>query len=131
MILFRLVLECMGLMRIISGVLCGKNFQGCTPGGIRLGVFLGTSIPFDTRARDLVVRLLVQLCLLFQISLRLSTLWIYPLKGLRSPGLEIRGQIVCQELIEPWHWWIRLIILGMCLGVLLGISISSDTQVRD
>ena len=30
-----------------------------------------------------------------------------PLEGLRSLGLEIRGQIVCQELIEPWHWWIR------------------------
>ena len=41
MILYGLVQECMGLMRIISGVLCGKNFQECTASGIRLGVFLG------------------------------------------------------------------------------------------
>ena len=73
MILFGLVLECMGLMRIISGVLCGKNFEGCTLGGIRHGVLLGISIPFGIRVRDLVVRLLVHLCLLFQTSLRLTT----------------------------------------------------------
>ena len=83
----------MGLMRIVSGVLCGKNFQECTLGGIRLGVFLGISIPSDIRGRDLVVRLLVQLCLLFQTSLRLITLWTYPLKGLHLLGLEIRGQL--------------------------------------
>ena len=47
MILFGLVQECMGLMRILNGVLCGKSSQGCTPGGIRLDVFLGISIPFD------------------------------------------------------------------------------------
>ena len=57
MILFGHVQECMGLMRILSGVLCGKNSQGCTPGGIRLGVFLGISISFDIQVRDLVVRL--------------------------------------------------------------------------
>ena len=73
MILFRLVLECMGLMRIISGVFCGKNFQGCTPGGIWHGVFLGILIPFGIQVRDLVVRLLVRLCLLVQTSLRLIT----------------------------------------------------------
>ena len=73
MILFGLVLECMGLMMIISGVLCGKNFQGCILGGIRHGVFLEISIPFGFRVRDLVVRLLVRLCLLFQTSLRLTT----------------------------------------------------------
>ena len=88
MILFGHDQECMGLMRILSRVLCGKNSQGCTPGGIRLGVFLGISISFDIQVRDLVVRLLVRLCLLFQTSLRLITLWTYPLKGL---GLEIRG----------------------------------------
>ena len=115
MILFRLVQECMGLMRILNGVLCGKNSQGCTPGGIRHGVFLGISISFDIRVRDLVMRLLVRLCLLFQTSLRLITLWTYPLKGLRLLGLEIRGQIVCQELIEPWHRWIRWITLVTCL----------------
>ena len=52
MILYGLVQECMGLMRIISGVLYGKNFQECTPGGIGLDVFLGISIPFDNRVRD-------------------------------------------------------------------------------
>ena len=57
MILFGHVQECMGLMRILSGVLYGKNSQGCTPGGIRLGVFLGISISFDIQVRDLVVRL--------------------------------------------------------------------------
>ena len=46
-------------------------------------------------------RLSVRLCLRFQISLRLITLWIYHLKGLLSPGLEIRGQIVCQVLTGP------------------------------
>ena len=106
MILYGLVQECMGLMRIISGVLCGKNFQECTASGIRLGVFLGISIPFDIQVRDLVARLLVRLYLLFQTSLWLITLWTYPLKGLRLLGLEIRGQFVCQELIEPWHRWI-------------------------
>ena len=93
MILYGLVQECMGLMRIISGVLYGKNFQECTPGGIRLDVFLGISIPFDNRVRDLFVRLLVWLCLLFQTSLRLITLWNYLLKGLHLLGLEIRGQL--------------------------------------
>ena len=39
MILFGLVQECMGLMMIVSGVLYGRSFQGCTLGGIRLGVF--------------------------------------------------------------------------------------------
>ena len=102
-------------MRILSGVLCGKNSQGCTPGEIRHGVFLGISISFDIRVRDLVVRLLVWLCLLFQTSLRLIILWTYPFKGLRLLGLEIRGQIVRQELIEPWHRWIRWIILVTCL----------------
>ena len=34
MIFYGLVQECMGLMRILSKVLCGKNSQGCTPGGI-------------------------------------------------------------------------------------------------
>ena len=101
----------MGLIRILSGVLYGKNSQGCTPGGIQHGVFLGISISFDIRLRDLVVRLLVRLCFLFQTSLRLITLWTYPLKGLRLLGLEIRGQIVCQELIEPRHRWLGWITL--------------------
>ena len=95
MILYGLVQECMGLMRILNEVLCGKNSQGCTPGGIQHGVFLGISIPFDIRVRDLVVRLLVRQCLLFQTSLGLRllvrqcllfqtslgliTLWTYPL----------------------------------------------------
>ena len=47
MILYGLVQECMGLMRILNEVLCGKNSQECTPGGIQHGVFLGISIPFD------------------------------------------------------------------------------------
>ena len=47
MILYGFVQECMGLMRIVSGVLCGKHFQECTPGGVHLGVFLGISIPSD------------------------------------------------------------------------------------
>ena len=106
MILYRFVQECMGLMRIVSGVLCGKNFQESTPGGVHLGVFLRISIPSDIRVRDLVVRLLVRLCFLFQTSLRVITLWTYPLKGLRLLGLEIQGQFVCQELIEHWHRWI-------------------------
>ena len=55
---------------------------------------------------DLVVRLSIRLCLLSWISLRLIALLIYLLKGLCSPSLEIRGQIVCQELTRPWHWWI-------------------------
>ena len=63
----------------------------------------GISIPFDIQVRDLVVRLLVRLYLLFQTSLWLITLWTYPLKGLCLLGLEIQGQFVCQELIEPWH----------------------------
>ena len=79
MILYGLVQECMGLMRILNEVLCGKNSQECTPGGIQHGVFLGISIPFDIRVRDLVVRLLVRQCLLFQTSLGLITLWTYPL----------------------------------------------------
>ena len=29
----------------------------------------------------------------------------YLLKGLHLLGLGIRGQIVCQELIKPWHQW--------------------------
>ena len=115
MILCGLVQECMGLMTILNEVLCGKNSQGCTPGRIRHGMLLGISIPFDIRVRDLVVRLLVRQCLLFQTSLRLITLWTYPLKGLRLLGLEIRGQILCQELIEPWHWWIGWITLETCL----------------
>ena len=41
MILFELVQECMGLMKIVSGVLCGKNSQECTPDGMCLGVLLG------------------------------------------------------------------------------------------
>ena len=90
MILYEFVQECMGLMRSLNKVLCGKNSQGCTPGEIRHGVFLGISIPFDIRVRDLVVRLLVWLCLLFQTSLRLITLWTYPLKGLCLLGLEIQ-----------------------------------------
>ena len=57
MILYELVQECMGLMTILNEVLCGKNSQGCTPGGIRHGVFLGISIPSNIRVRDLVVRL--------------------------------------------------------------------------
>ena len=81
MILFGLVQECMGLMRILSGVLCGKNSQGCTPGGIRHGVFLGILIPFDIRVRDLGAKHLVRLCLLFQISLRLIYLVDLPLEG--------------------------------------------------
>ena len=36
-----LVQECMGLMKIVSGVLCGKNSQECTPDGMCLGVLLG------------------------------------------------------------------------------------------
>ena len=56
--------ECMGLMMIVSGVLYGRSLQGCIPGGIQHGVCLGISIPFDIRARDLVVRFLVWLCLL-------------------------------------------------------------------
>ena len=107
MILYGLVHECMGLMMIVSRVLCGRSLQECTLGGIRYGVFSGISIPFDIRVRDLVVTLLVQLCLLFQTSLRLITLWTYLLKGLRLLGLEIQGQIVCQELIKPWHQWSR------------------------
>ena len=47
MILYGLVQECMGPIRILNGVLCGKNSQGCTPGGIRHDVFLGISIPLD------------------------------------------------------------------------------------
>ena len=39
----------------------------------------------------------------FQTSLRLTTLWTYLLKELHLLGLEIQGQIVCQELIELWH----------------------------
>ena len=39
MILYGLVQECMGLMRITSEMRCGKNLLECTPGGIRLGVF--------------------------------------------------------------------------------------------
>ena len=39
MILYGLVLECMGLIRIICKVLCGKNFLVCTPGRMRLGAF--------------------------------------------------------------------------------------------
>ena len=41
-----------GLMRIVSGVLCGKNSQECTPGGMCLGVLLGISISSDTQVRD-------------------------------------------------------------------------------
>ena len=52
MILFGLVQECMGLMRIVSGVLCGKNSQECTLGGMCLSVLLGISISFDTQVRD-------------------------------------------------------------------------------
>ena len=37
------------------------------------------------------------------------------LKGLLSPGLEIQGQIVCQELIGHWHCWVGWINSGMCL----------------
>ena len=107
MILYGLVQECMVLMMIANGVLCGRSSQGCTLGGIQHGVQLVILISFDIRVRDLVVRLSIRLCLLFRISLRLITLWIYLLKGLRSPGLEIRGQIVCQELIGPWHRWIE------------------------
>ena len=106
MILYGLVQECMVLMMIANGVLCGRSSQGCTLGGIQHGVQLVILISFDIRVRDLVVRLSIRLCLLFRISLRLITLWIYLLKGFRSPGLETRGQIVCQELIEPWHRWI-------------------------
>ena len=106
MILYGFVQECMGLMRIVSRVLYGKNFQECTPSGVHLGVFLRISISSDIRVRDLVVRLLVRLCFLFQTSLRVITLWTYPLKGLRLLGLEIQGQFVCQELIEHWHRWI-------------------------
>ena len=83
--------ECMGLMMIVSGLLYGRSLQGCTTGGIQHGLCLGISIPFDIRARDLVVRLLVWLCLLSQTSSRLITLWTYLLKGLRLLGLEIRG----------------------------------------
>ena len=39
MFLYGLVQEYMGLMRITSGVHCGKNLLECTPDGIRLGVF--------------------------------------------------------------------------------------------
>ena len=106
MILYGLAQECMGLMIIVSEVIYGSSLLGCTPGGIQHGLCLGISIPFDIRARDLVVRLLVWLCLLSQTSSRLITLWTYLLKGLRLLGLEIRGQIVCQELIESWHRWI-------------------------
>ena len=81
MILYGHLQECMVLMMIVSGVLCGRSLQECTPGGIRYGVFSGISIPFDIRVRDLVVRFLVQLYLLFQISLRLTTLWTSPLEG--------------------------------------------------
>ena len=70
MILYGRVQECKTLIRILNGVLSGKSLQGCTLGGIRHGVFLGISIPFDIQVRDLVVRLLVRLCLLFQTSLR-------------------------------------------------------------
>ena len=107
MILYGLVQECMVLMMIVSRVLSRGSLQGCTLGGIRHGVSLRISIPFDIRVRDLVMRLLVQLCLLFQTSLRLITLWTYLLKGLRLLGLEIQGKIVCQELIKPWHQWSR------------------------
>ena len=34
----------MGLMKIVSGVLCGKNSKECTPGGMCFGVLLGISI---------------------------------------------------------------------------------------
>ena len=87
MILYGHVQGYLVLMMIANGVLYGRSSQGCTLGGIQHGVCLGILISFDIRVKDLAVRLLVWLCLLFQISLRLSTLWIYPLKGLRSPGL--------------------------------------------
>ena len=38
MILYGLVQECMVLMMIVSRVLYGMSFQGCTLGGIRHGV---------------------------------------------------------------------------------------------
>ena len=84
MILYGLVQECMVLMMIANGVLCGRSSQGCTLGGIQHGVQLVILISFDIRVRDLVVRLSIRLCLLFRISLRLITLWIYLLKGFRS-----------------------------------------------
>ena len=37
------------------------------------------------------------------------------IEGLHLLDLEIRGQIVCQELIEPWHRWIGWNTLLMCL----------------
>ena len=73
MILYGHVLECMVLMMIANEVFCGRSSQGRTLGGIQLGVCLGILTPFDIQVRDLVVRLLVQLCLLFRISLRLIT----------------------------------------------------------
>ena len=41
-------------MMTISGVLCGRSLQGCTPDRTQHGVFLMISIPFDIRVRDLV-----------------------------------------------------------------------------
>ena len=61
----------MVLMMIVNGVFCGRSLQGWTPSGIRHGMSLGISIPFNIQVRDLVVRLLVRLCLPFQTSLRL------------------------------------------------------------
>ena len=84
MILYRHVQECKVLMMIVIRVLCGRSSQRCTLGGIQHGVLLGILISFDIRVRDLVVRLLVQLCLLFRISLRLITLWTLPLEGASS-----------------------------------------------
>ena len=88
-------------MMIANGVRYGRSSQGYTLGEIRPGVFLEILISFVIRVINLVVRLLVQLCLRFQISLRLIILWIYHLKGLHSLGLEIQGQIECQELTGP------------------------------
>ena len=91
MILYGHVQKCMVLVMIANEELCGRSSQGCTLGGIQLGVFFGILTSFKIRKRDLVVRHSIQLCLLFRISLRLINLWIYPLKGLLSPGLEIQG----------------------------------------
>ena len=42
----------------------------------------------------------------FSDFIEANSLWTYLLKALHLLGLEIRGHIVCQELIEPWHRWI-------------------------
>ena len=107
MILFGHVQECMGLMRILSRVLCGKNSQGCTPGGIRLGVFLGISISFDIRVRDLVVRLLVRLCLFFSDFIEANYLVDLPLEGasftwFRDSGSDCMSRIDRTLVLVDW-----------------------------